>query len=167
MKPGDVLLFHGSSLVSKLIRWAIHSFWNHGAVYAGEAWGQPFVFEAAFQGVRAYPLQMYQYDDVLVLRPTEDVGTTVVQEAVKYLGRWYDFQSYPALLLGGLRFRFPWLPYRVKGKDNPFLYCFELVAAAYRDAGYPLTGHQLVVPQCFVDALEDGRLNLVSGTVRR
>jgi uncharacterized protein YycO len=167
MKPGDVLLFHGSNLIARLIQFGAHSFWNHGAIYAGEAWGQPFVFEAAFQGVRAFPLQMYRYDETLVLRPAEDVGSAAVHEAVKYLGRWYDFESYPALFLKALKSRFPWLPYRVRGNANPLFYCFELVAAAYKDAGYALTDSQLVLPQYLIEALDEGRLRLVSGTVRR
>lgn len=167
LKPGDIILLHGTSFLSRVIQFAANSHWNHGALYAGEAWGQPFVFEAALQGVRAYPLEMYRSDERLVLRPAEDVGASVVSECLKYLGRWYDFASYPALLLRGLRLRFPWLPYRVEGNTNPFLYCFELVATAYRDAGYPLVASELVLPRYFLETVEEGRLRVVRGELRR
>ena len=167
MKPGDILLFHGKGVVPWLIRLAVNSHWSHAAIYAGEAWGQPFIFEAVLEGVRAFPLQVHERDERLVLRPVEDIGASVVQEGLKCLGRWYDIVSYPAVFLRALKLRWPWLPYSVRGKENSLLYCFELVAQAYRDAGYPLTHWQLVLPQYLIDAVERGRLTVVSGTLRR
>ncbi|MFH1560954.1 MAG: YiiX/YebB-like N1pC/P60 family cysteine hydrolase, partial [Chloroflexota bacterium] len=163
MQAGDIILFHGTSLVSRLIQFGANSFWNHGVLYVGEAWERQFVIEAAFQGVRVYPLQEYDRDKQLVLRPVEPVGASVVQAGLKYLGRRYDFESYPALFLRVLRMRFPWLPYRVRGEPNPFFYCFELVAQAYKDVGFPLTTWELVLPQYLIDAVAAGRLTVVSG----
>lgn len=166
-KLGDIVLVHGTGFVDRTIQLASDSYWNHGALYAGTAWGQGFVFEAQFQEVRAYPWYHFQSLDKVILRPTKtDVGRAAVTACKKYLGDFYDVMNYPGLLLKGLKRRFPFLPFKPYERKNGEFYCFELVARAYRDVGYPLTDNGLVLPMDFEAAVHAGLLTVAEGELR-
>ncbi len=164
---GDIHLLHGKSVVSRLIQFGADSYWSHALLHAGDAWGRPFVIEAAFEGVRLFPLERYAGCEQLVLRPAEDVGGKAVECAFGHLGDHYDFASYPALLLGGLRRRYPWFRAWLPQPKNDLFYCFELVAASYREAGFPLTKAGGVLPCHFIEAVRNGQLTVVRGELRR
>lgn len=170
LKPGDILFYHGQSKVSRLIRWGIKSHWSHAALYAGAAWGQHFVFEAALEGVRAFPL--YPKNIGLVLRAPNINYTKLLSVAARRLGAVYDFPAYPKLALYALKLHYPWLPIKVsRHKQDALFYCFEYVAWSFDETGYFLykgVHDQLgwPLPYIFMDAAENGLLQPVYGSIK-
>ena len=137
MRSGDVLLFRGSGVLSWLIRLATHSDYSHaGLVFRYRA--RVYCLEAVGKGVRLiavsrlldhYPGGVF-YCGLGAAEPARETA----------LGFGFQQLCLPYDVFGLVRFAlaliFAWR--RPVNPDNRW-FCSELVAAAYRIAGFPLT----------------------------
>lgn len=132
--PGDIVLYHGDSLLAKLIQFFDGTEMNHAAIYLGEG----MVGEALAGGLKRRTLEESLSDDeyVLVRRLKTDPGTIdpVVNKARDYLaiGNRYGFEQIFLLAFLGLT---------RKLQVNPFLgwllrKIFDQAAAWLMDQGH-------------------------------
>lgn len=127
MRDGDVLLYSGSGLFSKLIKFKTWSRISHCEVYDGHGWS---VASRDRIGVGRYPVR---FDDlVAVLRPLDvfDVRTA---------RRWFvtvDGQGYD--WMGLLAF----MSAKYQGRDNARMFCSEFATRYLRAGGCdPFNGY--------------------------
>jgi len=127
LKRGDVLLFRGNDILSRIIRYATHSEFSHAACYLGD--GQ--IVESAIKGVEVVSLS--GRDNFAVYRHF-DHDTKQMEEAVDWMveqeGKGYDY-----LGLFGIG-----LSIITKNKRNYFddknrYWCSELIADGYMRSG--------------------------------
>lgn len=137
MRAGDVVLFRGSGLASRAIRWLTHSPYSHAAlVFRFE--GRVYCLEAVGSGVRlaliSEVLARYHggIDHFDVPGATEDQRTGALSFAFQQLGKLYDRHGIGRFLLALLTGRRP------RVREDQAWFCSELVAAAYRHQGLAL-----------------------------
>lgn len=148
LQPGDVLLFRPTNpLVRLLLDWGhVAIFWQYTKR------GQPLLIECVGSGVVMRSLYFYRGRRMRVMRPNHpEMGPVAAKRAERLadeplLYGYWDIPRFalPKLLLaklGGLlppTWRFTlWLLARGY-RRNAYYLCSELVAQAYRDAGYPV-----------------------------
>ena len=143
--PADIILEHGSSFSARLIQFITHSYWNHAALVVID----DVLIEANKRGrFRRFalgpPNKMAIYRIIYLNTIERD---KIVQQALKYEGRVYDFLLVLRLFQRlGLRKGFSTLkraifnsePISVPHIKDQFVVCSELVQEVYRNAGYPL-----------------------------
>ncbi len=137
MKAGDVVLFRGSGLVSRAIRWLTKSPYSHAAlVFLFE--GRVYCLEAVGSGVRlaliSEVLARYHggIDHFDVPAATDEQRRGALGFAFQQLGKLYDKTGIWRFLLSSLTGR------RRRVREDLAWYCSELVAAAYRRQGLAL-----------------------------
>ena len=137
MSSGDVLLFRGGGVLSWLIRRATHSDYSHaGLVFRYRK--RVYCLEAVGKGVRLIPVSrlLDHYPDGVFYC---GLGAA---EAARETALGFGFQQLclPYDVLGLVRFAFVLIfARRIPVKPDNRWFCSELVAAAYRIAGFPLT----------------------------
>ena len=132
-KTGDVLHCSGKRLISKLIRWATKSKFNHTALYI-EIWGQPYIIDAQDNGVNIKPFDQwekeYGYKYIVTRPPYDQDEKRVAVKAMSKVGLTaYDFEGLlikqPIELLTG-RWR-----KKKNDREQEKMYCSEFVAWVY------------------------------------
>jgi hypothetical protein len=90
IKNGDVILFHGTSMMSKAIQYFDEAYFNHsGIVWIPEKSDRVLTLDMWQQGLACLPLsrRMSGYSDFCVIRPKVD--SAVIDQAIKTaLGLW-------------------------------------------------------------------------------
>ena len=76
ISSGDLILFHGTSLLSKTIQWADHAYFNHIGVVI-DSYGALFILDANANGVQSdrlsYRINGYKkYSDFTIISPKEN-----------------------------------------------------------------------------------------------
>jgi hypothetical protein len=154
IRPADVLLVEGTSIISAAIKYLTQSTWSHAALYVGDAiqgTGEPrddhMLVEAnLMEGVRWIDLQRYAGFHCRVCRPvglSEGDIKRVVSHATGQIGRAYDTRNIVDLA----RYLLPTPPvptsWRRKmiafGSGDPTrAICSGLVAESFETIGYPV-----------------------------
>ena len=133
LKTGDVLHCAGKRLISKLIRWATKSKFNHTALFI-EIWGQPYIIDAQENGVNVKTFEQWvkEYDyKYIVTRPPFEIDTKELSlKAMSKVGTTaYDFEGLlikqPVELITG-----KWKKKKGTREQNK-MYCSEYVAWVY------------------------------------
>ncbi|MFT3925692.1 MAG: hypothetical protein QM778_24335 [Myxococcales bacterium] len=148
IQTGDVLLFRGTSAVSRIIRWGSRSPYSHAGLAAW--WGDRLiVFQAVSHGAQVIPLSsaVDAYDGQVDWW-TPHAGVTVdrerlVEHAVTMLGRAYAFHGVFDLMWRMTQRRFRGMKDRRAAPKE--LFCSQYVSYCYRKAGIDL-----------VDGTDDG-----------
>ena len=137
MQAGDVVLFRGSGLASRAIRWLTKSPYSHAAlVFLFE--GRVYCLEAVGSGVRlsliSEVLARYHggIDHFDVPGASEDQRRGALGFAFQQLGKLYDKTGIWRFLLSIVTGR------RRRVREDQAWFCSELVAAAYRRHGLAL-----------------------------
>jgi hypothetical protein len=141
IQTGDVLLFRGTSAVSRVIRWGSRSHYSHAGLAAW--WGDRLiVFQAVSHGAQVVPVSsaVDAYDgQVDWWVPKEEVRVDpelLLNHAVDMLGRSYAFHGVLDLMWRMALRRFKGLP---DPKTAPKeLFCSQYVSYCYRQAGMDL-----------------------------
>ena len=173
LKPGDVLFF-------KATNWLVKLFveYRHVAIYFDETKrGLPLIVESIGRGVLIRSLFSYTGEEITIKRPVdESIGILAAKAAERLAdnpGSWYGYFdiprfALPKLILAKLGSVLPkswdtilkWLAFTYR--RNSFYICSELVASAFKDAGFPLVDEGTIpLPD---DLFNSPRLTMV-GTV--
>lgn len=137
IEDGDVLLFQGTGLFSRLIRWATRSRYSHSGIALW--WNDRLmVLESTDPEVRVMPLSILvgHYPRVDLYRPNLDVNHVAVFEAsTEALGKRYAVWTIVRYVRRIL--------FRIRGGGDPRkppdkFVCSQLVSFAYREAGIDL-----------------------------
>jgi uncharacterized protein YycO len=135
--PGDVLLFRGRGLLSWLIKKFTHSDYSHaGLLFRYRE--RVYCLEAVRWGVRLSPVSMLleHYPDGIYYFDL-DAAPSVRETALEF---GFTRLCLPYDILGLVWFAVALLFARKRPEEkNERWFCSELVAAAYRSAGFPLT----------------------------
>jgi len=149
LKPGDVLFF-------KATNWLVRMFvrYRHVAMYFDTTKRElPLIVESIGRGVLIRSLFCYTGEEITVKRPIDENFGPLAAKAAERLAdnpsSWYGYFDIPRFALpklilakfGGLLPKkwdtvLKWLAFTYR--RNSFYICSELVASAYKDAGYPL-----------------------------
>ena len=136
LKSCDILLYKGTSVISKLIQWRTKSLYSHVAVVVGAEMNLAIESNTGSQaGVRALDLRKLDTKtiDVFRVKPGNAFKPEqVISYLVKCLGSQYDFAG--VLWLGVLK------TLNLQEKANRFqidrdYFCSELVYEAFKSAG--------------------------------
>jgi hypothetical protein len=144
IETGDILLFQGSSPLSRLIRWGSGSVYSHAGI---AAWWDDrlLVFQAASRGTEILPVSsaVDAYDgqvDWYALRPEVRLSArqahSLVTTAVTLLGRSYARSGLVELMWRMARGKF-------RGRRDPetspdALFCSQYVSYCYRMSSFDL-----------------------------
>jgi|GEM_PF-2687637 len=96
--PGDILLYNGKKLVSKLIRCFDRSYVNHAAVFIGknDKTGEPQVIEAVGDGVLKRSLtESFNHSHFIIVKRYEEVSDNigpVLDEAKNYFSEEHRYE---------------------------------------------------------------------------
>ncbi|MCI0573151.1 MAG: hypothetical protein L0Y66_20595 [Myxococcaceae bacterium] len=140
---GDVLLFQGTSVVSRFIRWGSRSPYSHAGLALW--WHERLmVVQSASRGVEVLPAStaVHRYDgQVDWWQPSESVRTTLdvatlVHAAFDALGKPYATLPLLALVARMFRGR-EWGNPDVRRESDTY-FCSQLVSRCYRKAGVDL-----------------------------
>jgi hypothetical protein len=149
LKPGDVLFF-------KATNWLVRLFvqYRHVAIYFDQTKrGLPLIVESIGRGVLIRSLLCYTGEEITVKRPVDESFGVPAAKAAERLadnpGSWYGYFDIPRFALPKLMLAkfgsilpkkwdtvLKWLAFTYR--RNSFYICSELVASAFKDAGYPL-----------------------------
>jgi len=154
LRPADVILVEGNSIVSTAIKYLTQSTWAHAAMYVGDALGADVSNPDALclvesnlgEGCVASPLSKYTHNTLRICRPTaltpED-SAKVVRHIVGRIGAKYDTRN----VIDLARYLFPTPPVPVRwrrrmialGSGEPTrAICSTLIAEAFQSVGYPI-----------------------------
>jgi hypothetical protein len=157
LKPGDIVLVHGSSFSARLIQFATRSRWNHAALVARhEEDGDYTIYESDKDGVVASDLSRYGNSDIAIYRMPDlnnSERNSIVKAARETWGNQYDYPiviwtvkvlgwKRSGILLAKIVFGLPWRAPHIQDK---YLVCSEMVQEAYSSAGFPLTDDEYLV----------------------
>jgi|TARA_B100001971_G_C18066420_1_gene470725 uncharacterized protein YycO len=134
LEKADVILSHGDSILSWIIRIVTQSYWNHSSMYIGD---EKFI-EADGNGVIIKNISKLSNRDIRIYRykkATKNVLDKIINEAKSYNGKKYDIFAILELF---------WLfivgkrgdPRRI-GSKNRFI-CSEIISQPYYKFGYPV-----------------------------
>lgn len=143
IRDGDMLLFQGSKMLSRFIRWGSNSLYSHSGV---AAWWENrlLVFQAGARGIEVLPMSsaVDAYDgqvDWYSLKE-EHFGQVdrkaLVNTAVELLGRSYAHKGLVNLAYRMALGRYRGLPDACESPDSMF--CSQYVSYCYRLAGLDL-----------------------------
>ena len=138
IKPGDILLVHGASIIDAVIRWGTSRTYNHAAIVATDGVS---VIEAQTPVARKIPASFYAgRADVWRLMPfAPNVALTAAARAERFVGKPYGFRE--ALASGLWDVAHVPVMWRLRHLD-----CSGLCVQAYSDAGLLLTRHPFPAP---------------------
>jgi hypothetical protein len=141
VRTGDVLLFQGTSLLSRVIRWGSGSNYSHAGFAAW--WDRRLlVFQASGRGAEVLPMSsaVDAYDgqvDWFALKPkyrlSSDCEQQLVTHAVTLLGRAYSKSGLVALMWRMAQGRFRGRPDPSTCPDS--LFCSQYVSYCFRMVG--------------------------------
>jgi hypothetical protein len=154
LRPGDVLLVEGTSIIATAIKYLSQSTWSHAALYVGSALtgadspeSSHMLIEAdLLEGVTVIGLQKYAGFHCRICRP---VGLSVAEvqavlsHAIGRRGNTYDLRNVVDLA----RYLLPTLPVPTAwrrrmialGSGDPTrAICSGLIAQAFQSIGYPV-----------------------------
>jgi len=139
LQPGDVLLFHPSSLTGHIVAWATGSVYSHAAMYTDEGVAEL----REFLGGRILPLTDHAGESIDVFRAdtTIPVKIVAVMTMKQLLSERYSFLN---CIAAWFRRRIPkWfrLHFLRSEVDHHGYHCSQAVATAYRIAGLDLCRH--------------------------
>jgi hypothetical protein len=154
LKPGDVMLVEGTSLISAAIKYLTQSTWSHAALYVGDMIDDggaskerfPFVEADLQQGVRLVDLRAYAGYHCRVCRPvglSSNEIERVVGHALGHVGQGYDTRN----VIDLARYLLPtppvptsWRRHMIAlGSGDPTrAICSGLVAESFEAIGYPV-----------------------------
>lgn len=137
MRSGDVLLFRGRGLLSSMIRMATHSDYSHAGLIFRYC-DRVYCLEAVGRGVRLAPVSVLlkHYPDGIYYFALN--AAEAARECA--LGFGFSQLCLPYDTLGLVWFALALLfAVRRPVEEDERWFCSELVAAAYRTAGFPLT----------------------------
>ncbi len=143
IQNGDVLLYRGLSLASRVIRWVTGSPYSHAGL---AVWwnGRLMVLEAVGKGVVVTPLSTNvrgYHGDVEWFASTEEITPDerlrLVEAAQKELGK--EYATWKAVLLGIRRLLGAGIDRRDTLRRERKLFCSLYVAAVYNAIGRDLT----------------------------
>lgn len=143
IRTGDILLFQGTSALSRFIRWGSQSTYSHAGMAAW--WGPRLVvFQAAGRGIEVLPLSsaVDDYDgrvDWWTVRRDYDVEldrSKLVDTALTELGKPYATARLMAVVWRMAIGRFRGLP--DPKADPEAMFCSQYVSYCYRAAGLDL-----------------------------
>ena len=154
LRPADVILVEGNSIVSTAIKYLTQSSWAHAAMYVGDALDPSDAGPDALclvesnlgEGCVASPLSKYAYHSLRICRPTaltKEDRDTVVRHIVGRIGAKYDTRN----VIDLARYLFPTPPVPARwrrrmialGSGEPTrAICSTLIAEAFQSAGYPI-----------------------------
>jgi uncharacterized protein YycO len=126
LRPGDIILWDGNSLISKAIKKITGSQWSHAAW----VWDEHFVIESDWNGVIVSPITNYlshpkQYAILRIPSFTGDRVTQVMDKVVSKFGKQYDYKLFFGLfwdwVMGRERSK------RTAGTRSAYI-CSELIA---------------------------------------
>jgi uncharacterized protein YycO len=170
IKNGDILLYEGSGIISRMIRAVTHSQYSHAGIIAW--WNKRLmVLEAVGKGVRTTPLStnLEHYPGNIVWFSArqalaDEARAKIVGFAQQELGKKYA--RWKAFWLGlGLLFHWD-KDRRDKIKREQKLFCSFYVAQAYNSIGLDLkknVSDSFMLPQ----DIAESPLLCVKGTLRR
>jgi len=128
-KSGDIFICRGHSWISKAIRWATKSYYNHAAIYI-EIWGRPYMMDSSSKGTNLVPFDewenIFRFEYVVYRNSKlKDYKAFNIKAVSKSGHTAYDFHSlllrYPIKILTG--------KWRYKGdKETERMYCSEYTA---------------------------------------
>lgn len=164
IEDGDVLLFQGAGIFSRLIRWATRSAYSHSGMAIW--WNDRLmVLESTSPEVRVMPLSILigHYPRVDLYKPVEDFSRVQLFEAAtEALGKRYAVWTIVRYVRRIL--------FRIRGGGDPRkppdkFVCSQLVSYAYREAGVDLDKDN---PDEFTtpDALSRSKLLRLAGTLK-
>ncbi len=154
LRPGDVLLVEGTSLISTAIKYLTQSTWSHAALYVGDAASdggvsdenRMFVEADLLDGVRLVGVQTYAAYHCRVCRPVglsgEDIKQ-VLSYAIGQLGCAYDTRN----LFDLARYLLPTPPVPSAWRRQMIAFgsgdptraiCSGLIAQSFETVGYPV-----------------------------
>lgn len=154
LRPGDVLLVEGTSLISAAIKYLTQSTWSHAALYIGDhhvlpaaARGPHAFVEADLNfGVRVVNIEEFTHFHCRICRPIglspRDLDTLLTY-AIKRIGHQYDTRNVVDLV----RYLMPTppVPQRWRRKmiafgsgDPTRAICSTLIAQAFQSICYPI-----------------------------
>ena len=174
LKSGDVLFFQATNWLEKLFLK-----YCHVAIYFDQTKrGLPLIVESIGRGVLIRSLFSYTGEELIVKRPDdESVGALAAKAAERLADNpnsWYGYFdiprfALPKLILAKFGSMLPkswdtilkWLAFTYR--RNSFYICSELVASAFKDAGFSLVDEEMIpLPD---DLFGSPRLTLV-GTLK-
>ena len=143
IQTGDILLFQGTSAISRVIRWGSRSVYSHAGF---AAWwdGRLLVFQASGRGAEILPMSsaVDAYDgqvDWFALAEAQRAkvdAQLLVTQAVTLLGRAYAKRGLVDLMWRMVQGRFRGLPDPKASPDE--IFCSQYVSYCYRHAGLDL-----------------------------
>lgn len=139
IKPGDILLVHGASIIDAVIRWGTSSTYNHAAIVATDGVS---VIEAQTPVARKIPASFYA-GRADVWRLESFVRSSSPLAASARAERFVDKPYGWAEVLGAGLWDVAHIPLRYKLREFD---CSGLVVQAYADAGLLLTRHPFPAP---------------------
>jgi len=91
IKDGDIILFHGTSIMARIIQWCDKSYYNHVGVVV-EKLGAFYIVDANASGVQAdrlsWRIKKYKRGTFIIIQPT--VTDYIVEDELKSLLRRVD-----------------------------------------------------------------------------
>ena len=167
LRPADVLLVEGTSIIATAIKYLTQSTWSHAALCIGDATQgtgesehEPMFVEAdLMDGVRRVGLQRYAGHHCRICRP---VGLSpgdvkyVLSQAIGQLGRAYDTRN----IIDLARYLFPTPPVPASWRREMIAFgsgdptraiCSELIAQSFEAVGYPVLPVVTYLPAPLVD----------------
>lgn len=161
IQTGDILLFEGTSLFGRLIRWATKSPYCHVALARWDT-GRLMVYQSMEgHGVETVPASiMVPSQVVCVLRCPVALEPSLWAEALDTLGSPYSWASILGIAWRILLGRFGFKADRLADHKGQFI-CSEYVAACLEAGGYriPWDGLGFIAPSDFA---EDMRLEVIA-----
>jgi hypothetical protein len=158
LRPGDILLTEGNTLMAALVRRLTRSPWAHVSLYVGplEAGTDPCcIIEADISaGVRAVPLSQFKGQRARIVRPlglNESDRQRLADWLVGHIGDRYDLGHAVALCLRCLNLPAP----RAMGQHARRFICSSLLVQAFLFVGHPVATGEVgsVVPRDFESAV--------------
>lgn len=157
IKEGDLILFHGKRVISKIIQKSDgDAYYNHIGV-VGEIAGALFIIDSNADGVKPYRLsdRVYSYEDgdFIILRPKATKKN--IDLALSKLLKKADIKKYKYDFLNGAKALFNrWFGFKFKTHDDSnrkICSMFVLPYALELDMVYPLDDmNNLFFPQDYI-----------------
>lgn len=150
LRPGDVLLVEGTSIIAAAIKYLTQSTWAHAALFIGPSENSrtkyQFIEADLIAGVRIVSIEQFANFHCRICRPvglSEQDVEKVVSYAAGRVGHTYDTRN--VIDLARYLFPTPPVPFAVRRKmiafgsgDPTRAICSGLIAQAFQSVRYPI-----------------------------